>query len=73
MVIIMSYELGNVYVGHIVAKNMMHEALHGKPKQKKISFVKRIVFREVYLIIMLKYIDQICQICKRNVLFYKCQ
>ena len=43
MVIIMGYELGNVYVGHIVAKNMMHDALHGKPKQKKVSFVKRMM------------------------------
>jgi len=39
----MSYELGNAYVGQIVAKNMMHEALYGKAKPKKVSFVKRMM------------------------------
>ncbi|MDA0142664.1 MAG: hypothetical protein ACPHQD_12150 [Vibrio toranzoniae] len=37
----MNYELGNVYLGQIAAKNMMHEALYGKPKSKKPSFFKR--------------------------------
>lgn len=37
----MNYELGNVYLGQIAAKNMMHEALYGKPKPKKPSIFKR--------------------------------
>ncbi|WP_257619006.1 MULTISPECIES: hypothetical protein [Vibrio] len=39
----MGYELGNAYLGQIVAKNMMHEALYGKPKPKKMSLVKRMM------------------------------
>ncbi|WP_428812196.1 hypothetical protein [Vibrio makurazakiensis] len=39
----MGYELGNAYLGQILAKNMMHEALYGKPKPKKVSFFKRVM------------------------------
>ncbi|WP_264158467.1 hypothetical protein [Vibrio bathopelagicus] len=39
----MNYELGHAYLGHMVAKNMMHEALYGKPKRKKPSFFKRMM------------------------------
>ena len=41
----MNYELGHAYLGQMVAKNMMHEALYGKPKPKpkKASFIKRMM------------------------------
>ncbi|MFA0310395.1 hypothetical protein [Vibrio splendidus] len=39
----MNYELGHAYLAQMVAKNMMHEALYGKPKQKKASFLKRMM------------------------------
>ncbi|WP_164683964.1 hypothetical protein [Vibrio maerlii] len=38
----MGYELGSAYLGQIVAKQMIEEALYGKPKKvKKTSFFKR--------------------------------
>ncbi|WP_301338511.1 hypothetical protein [Vibrio splendidus] len=39
----MNYELGHAYLGQMVAKNMMHEALYGKSKPKKPSFFKRMM------------------------------
>ncbi|WP_017630099.1 MULTISPECIES: hypothetical protein [unclassified Vibrio] len=39
----MNYELGHVYLGQMAAKNMMHEALYGKSKPKKVSFFKRMM------------------------------
>ncbi len=40
----MGYELGSAYLGQIVAKQMIEEALYGKPKKaKKTSFIKRLV------------------------------
>lgn len=36
----MGNDLGNAYIGQMLAKQMMHEALYGKPQPKKKSFVK---------------------------------
>lgn len=37
----MNHELGSAYLGQLVAKQAMHNALYGKPKAKKSSFLKR--------------------------------
>ena len=36
----MGNDLGTAYMGQIIAKQMMHEALYGKAKPKKKSFIK---------------------------------
>lgn len=36
----MGNDLGTAYIGQIIAKQMMHEALYGKAKPKKKSFIK---------------------------------
>jgi len=39
----MNYELGHTYLGQMAAKNMMHEAMYGKSKPKKASFIRRMM------------------------------
>ncbi|WP_282567531.1 hypothetical protein [Vibrio sinaloensis] len=39
----MNNELGNAYLGQMIAKQAMHDALYGKPKAKKTSFIKRMM------------------------------
>ncbi len=39
----MNYELGHAYLGQMAAKSMMHEAMYGKSKPKKSSFIKRMM------------------------------
>ncbi|MFB9214364.1 hypothetical protein [Vibrio sinaloensis] len=43
----MNHELGNAYLGQMIAKQAMHEALNGKPKAKKSSFIKRMMKKMV--------------------------
>ncbi|MBD1564890.1 hypothetical protein P4S52_19420 [Vibrio sp. SA48] len=39
----MGYELGGAYVGQIIAKKAMYDAMNGKPQAKKKSFIKALV------------------------------
>ncbi|CAM2820841.1 hypothetical protein OPW41_09920 [Vibrio europaeus] len=39
----MNHELGNAYLGQMIAKQAMQDALYGKPKAKKTSFIKRMM------------------------------
>ncbi|MDC5850204.1 hypothetical protein OPW32_13415 [Vibrio europaeus] len=39
----MIHELGNAYLGQMIAKQAMQNALYGKPKAKKTSFIKRMM------------------------------
>ncbi|WP_265686189.1 hypothetical protein [Vibrio paucivorans] len=38
----MGHDLGNVYVGHLMAKRMMEDSLYGKAAPKKVSLFKRL-------------------------------
>ncbi|WP_275946119.1 hypothetical protein [Vibrio metschnikovii] len=38
----MGNDLGSAYIGQLIAKQMMHEALYGKVKPKKKSFIKSV-------------------------------
>jgi|GEM_PF-943377 len=39
----MNHELGNAYLGQMIAKQAMQDALYGKPKAKKNTFIKRMM------------------------------
>jgi hypothetical protein len=39
----MGYELGGAYVGQLIAKKAMYDAMHGKPQAKKKCFIKTLV------------------------------
>lgn len=39
----MGYELGGIYIGQMIGKEAMHNALYGKTKKKKPSLFARIV------------------------------
>ena len=43
----MNHELGNAYLGQMIAKQAMYEALNSKPKAKKSSFIKRMMKKVV--------------------------
>ncbi|CAM3041079.1 hypothetical protein QTO01_04945 [Vibrio mytili] len=39
----MNHEIGGAYIGQMIAKDVMHKALYGKSKKKKVSVFARIV------------------------------
>ncbi|MDN3697091.1 MULTISPECIES: hypothetical protein [Vibrio] len=39
----MGNELGGAYLGQMIAQDMMHQALYGKTKAKKTSFIKKMM------------------------------
>jgi hypothetical protein len=41
----MNNDLGSVYLAEAIAKHAINEALYGKPKAKKPSFIKRMMKR----------------------------
>lgn len=43
----MNHELGNAYLGQMIARQAMHDALNVKPKAKKPSFIKRMMKKMV--------------------------